>query len=82
MFSTYGEAMHTSSSRLVGAHFCLGAGLARIESEIALRLLCERFPDLRLVADQSLSFPATVTLRGARELWVEWCPAYAPLPCS
>jgi cytochrome P450 len=58
-----------------GMHFCLGAGLARIESEIVLRLLCERFPDLGLVSDQDLSFPATVTLRGPRELWVEWSVA-------
>jgi cytochrome P450 len=56
----------------LGTHFCLGSGLARIESEIALRLLCEDFPDLRLVADQELSFPATVTLRRPRPLWLEW----------
>jgi cytochrome P450 len=61
-----------------GMHFCLGAGLARIEAEIALRLLCERFADLRLVRDQELSFPATVTLRGPRELWVEWSVAQHP----
>lgn len=30
-----------------GSHFCLGAGLARIEGEIALRELFRRFPDLR-----------------------------------
>jgi cytochrome P450 len=61
-----------------GMHFCLGAGLARIEAEIALRLLCERFADLRLVRDQELSFPATVTLRGPRELRVEWSVAQHP----
>ncbi|MGQ0846670.1 MAG: cytochrome P450 [Sporichthyaceae bacterium] len=30
----------------VGAHFCLGAALARMEGEIALRKLFERFPHL------------------------------------
>ena len=31
----------------VGPHFCVGAVLARMEGEIALRRLFERFPDLR-----------------------------------
>jgi cytochrome P450 len=30
-----------------GAHYCLGAGLARLEGEIALRELATRFPGLR-----------------------------------
>ena len=32
----------------VGRHFCLGSGLARLEGEIGLRRLLERFPDLRI----------------------------------
>jgi len=31
-----------------GAHYCLGAGLAKMEAEVALRTLFERFPDLAL----------------------------------
>jgi cytochrome P450 len=31
-----------------GIHYCLGAGLARMEGEIGLRALFERFPDLAL----------------------------------
>ncbi|MCI2240129.1 cytochrome P450 [Paenibacillus sp. TRM 82003] len=30
-----------------GRHFCLGAALARLEGEVGLRALFERFPDLR-----------------------------------
>ena len=30
-----------------GRHFCLGAALARMEGEVGLRLLFERYPDLR-----------------------------------
>ena len=30
-----------------GIHYCLGAGLARIEATVALRALFERYPDLR-----------------------------------
>lgn len=31
-----------------GMHFCLGAGIARLEARIAMRLLIERLPHLRL----------------------------------
>lgn len=31
-----------------GPHYCLGAGLARMEAEVALRALLDRFPDLAL----------------------------------
>ncbi len=31
-----------------GVHYCLGAGLARLEAEVALRALTERFPRLRV----------------------------------
>lgn len=37
---------HISFSQ--GIHYCLGAGLARMEGEIGLRALFERFPDLTL----------------------------------
>ncbi|MGQ0843674.1 MAG: cytochrome P450 [Sporichthyaceae bacterium] len=30
-----------------GSHYCLGAALARLEGEVGLRMLFERFPDLR-----------------------------------
>ena len=32
-----------------GVHYCVGASLARLEATVALRLLYERFPDLRVV---------------------------------
>jgi cytochrome P450 len=31
-----------------GIHYCVGAGLARLEAAVALRMLTERFPELRL----------------------------------
>ena len=34
-----------------GAHFCLGANLARMETRIAITNLVTRFPDLRLAVD-------------------------------
>jgi len=34
-----------------GIHYCLGASLAKMEGEVALRALYDRFPDLALVGD-------------------------------
>jgi cytochrome P450 len=36
-----------------GIHFCLGAPLARLEGQIALRILLERFKDLQFDFDYS-----------------------------
>ncbi|NND96332.1 MAG: cytochrome P450 [Pirellulaceae bacterium] len=36
-----------------GIHFCLGAQLARIETEIGITRLLERFPDLEMGCDES-----------------------------
>ncbi|MBZ6472473.1 cytochrome P450 family protein [Streptomyces griseocarneus] len=35
-----------------GVHFCLGAPLARLEAEVALPALFERFPDMALAVEQ------------------------------
>lgn len=49
-----------------GVHYCLGANLARIEGEIALRELYRRFPDLRVAAGTRRD--SGRTLRGVRSL--------------
>jgi cytochrome P450 len=46
-----------------GAHFCLGAPLARLEGEVALRALLERFPRLAL-ATESPAYRPNPVLRG------------------
>jgi 2-hydroxy-5-methyl-1-naphthoate 7-hydroxylase len=45
-----------------GPHYCLGAPLARLETTLALRLLFERLPDLRLAApnDELVPTPSIV----------------------
>lgn len=55
-----------------GIHFCLGAGLARIEARLALELLSQRLPSLRLVEDQKLTYFPNITFRGPEALLVEW----------
>jgi cytochrome P450 len=56
----------------LGAHFCLGAGLARRQIEISLRVLVERLPGLRLVPGQRITFRPTLDHRGPVSLLVEW----------
>jgi cytochrome P450 PksS len=53
----------------MGAHYCLGAPLARLETQIALAVLLERAPDLRLaVPAEALRWRKHAFLRGLREL--------------
>lgn len=52
-----------------GVHFCLGAPLARLEAEVALPALFERFPDLRLaVAPEELVPVESFISNGHRNL--------------
>jgi cytochrome P450 len=55
-----------------GAHFCPGAGLARRQIEISLRVLTERLPELRLVPDQQITYRQTLDHRGPVSLYLEW----------
>jgi cytochrome P450 len=50
-----------------GPHFCLGAALARMEGETAIRTLVARYPDLRL-EKQKLQWHKGLTFRGVKAL--------------
>jgi pimeloyl-[acyl-carrier protein] synthase len=52
-----------------GIHFCLGAPLARLEGQIAIGAVLERFPKLRLPEPEPpLRYRGTMALRGLIEL--------------
>ena len=53
-----------------GAHFCLGAHLARAELDIALRVILSRLPDLRLADTDGVRITGTIhhLLRGPNRL--------------
>jgi len=56
-----------------GIHFCLGAPLARMESQIAINTLLERKPNLQLKVDpQSLRWRPSLMLRGLQALPVKF----------
>lgn len=56
-----------------GIHYCLGAPLARLEGQIALRKLLDRMPALRLaVPESSLRWRPGLNLRGLDRLPVVW----------
>ena len=53
-----------------GAHFCVGAPLARAEAQIAISLLLERFPLLRLDPRHSLQRKDVPVFNAWSALWV------------
>lgn len=56
-----------------GIHYCLGAPLARLEGEIALRVLFERLPDLTLdIPVENLEWRDVPTFHSLVQLPVKW----------
>ncbi|HEX3782599.1 MAG TPA: cytochrome P450 [Pseudonocardiaceae bacterium] len=52
-----------------GIHYCLGAPLARLEGEIAFRVLLDKFPTLALAAEpDDLAWHNSILLRGLAHL--------------
>ena len=57
-----------------GRHFCLGAQLARIETEIALNALLKHMPDFEVTYLDALEYPPNPFFRGPERLDVTWHP--------
>jgi cytochrome P450 len=53
-----------------GLHYCLGANLGRLEARLAVEELARRFPGLRLVEGQRLTFHPNISFRGPQRLLV------------
>ncbi len=54
-----------------GVHYCLGAKLAKLETQIVTEILARRIPSLRLV-DQEFDYFPNITFRGPTQLHVAW----------
>ncbi len=63
-----------------GIHTCLGAPLARLEAAIALPMLLERLPDLRVVRDAPIPVGGGATVFGPRRLPVTFTPSSPTVP--
>jgi len=55
-----------------GAHFCMGAPLARMEMKVILEELVRRLPHMQLKPDQKFRYFPTLTFRGVQNLEVKW----------
>jgi cytochrome P450 len=55
-----------------GIHYCVGAALARVETQIATQRLCARLPTMRLADGNTLEYEPSFILRGLTRLQVEW----------
>jgi cytochrome P450 len=58
-----------------GAHYCIGASLARSESHTGLEALFDRLDDIRLAPDADLKYVSSLNLRGLRSLPLEFTAA-------
>ncbi len=56
-----------------GIHFCIGAALARLESQVAFETIIRRLPDLKMVGDPP-AFRTNYSLRGLLALPVAFGP--------
>ena len=51
-----------------GIHFCIGAGLARLEARVALQVLAQRIQRWTLADDNTLEYEPSFILRGLKAL--------------
>jgi cytochrome P450 len=64
----------------LGIHYCIGAPLARLEVRVALEVLLQRLPGLRLAPGDAVQYLPNFLHRGPRRLLAEWDPVSASAP--
>ncbi len=60
-----------------GEHYCIGAGLARLEARIATEALLDQLDDLAIAPDHEPTWEDSFLLRGLRTLDLTFTPAVA-----
>ncbi|WP_238364137.1 cytochrome P450 [Mesobacterium pallidum] len=55
-----------------GIHYCLGFQLAKMEAQILIRQLAERFPSLRVTPGFVAEYNRNITFRVPKSVMVEW----------
>lgn len=55
-----------------GPHYCTGAQLGKVEAEMAISTILERFPNLRPDVDNPQWLPSTVVFRGLKTMPATW----------
>lgn len=58
----------------IGTHFCIGSVLARLEMRIAIEMLLERLPDLRLPDGYEIAWDPSFIFQSPARLDVWWAP--------
>lgn len=53
-----------------GAHYCLGAGLGKVQARIALPMLFERFPGLAFAPEHEVKHKIAPAFNGYGEIWL------------
>lgn len=71
-FCPHREARERPLTFTQGAHFCLGAPLARIELKVALEAFSRRLPNLRLAEPQAIEYFPSLPTRVISSLEIEW----------
>jgi cytochrome P450 len=71
MFDLHGDNARHHLAFGKGIHVCIGSALGKLEARLALEALTTRFPRLRLVPNQKLTFHPNISFRGPQSLWVE-----------
>ena len=58
-----------------GQHYCLGAGLARLEATVGLGAVLDRMDEIALADHNDFAYEDSYLLRGLRELHLTFTPS-------